>query len=103
MNDLRTEQLESIQRLLVDPLRETIRTEIHLSHDRLADHLAALATRLEEHVVRTERRMSAVQREVNRQRSFRRRVVAVYGVMMMLATIVWSAVRDKVVNRLVGR
>jgi hypothetical protein len=103
MNNLRTEQLESIQRLLVDPLRETIRTEIQLSHDRLADHLGALATRLEEHVVRTERRMSAVQREVNRQRSFRRRVVAVYGVMMMLATIVWSAVRDKVVNRLVGR
>ena len=36
MTELTAEQLESIRRLLVDPVRDAVKSEIQLSHDRLA-------------------------------------------------------------------
>ena len=46
MSEIRAEQLESIQRLLVEPLRDAVKAEIQSSHDRLA--AALLVKRLSE-------------------------------------------------------
>ena len=42
MSDLDSEQIQSIQRILIDPLRETIRTEMRLNHDQMTDVLNRL-------------------------------------------------------------
>ena len=96
MNEIRAEQLESIQRLLVEPLRDAVKAEIQASHDRLAAAVERVADQLAGHIERTEKRVVTIEREVSRLRSFRTRVVAIYGVISMILGLLWSAVRDKI-------
>jgi hypothetical protein len=103
MIDLNPEQLESIRHLLVDPLRETVKTEIQLSHDRLAAAVDKLADRLAGHIDRNEKRASAMEREIGRLRAFRHRIAVVYGAVMVVLTLVWAVVRDKVMAKWNGR
>lgn len=96
MNDLRTEQLESIQRLLVEPLRDAVKAEIQSSHDRLASAVDKVADQLTGHIQRSEKRVASIEREVSRLRSFRKKLVAIYGVISVLAGLLWSIIRDKI-------
>ena len=102
MTELTAEQLESIRRLLVDPVRDTIKSEIQLSHDRLASAVERLGDHLAGHIERTEKRMVTVEREVGRLRSFRRRVVAGYGAITILLSAVWSIFREKWLSKLMN-
>ena len=102
MTELNAEQLESIRRLLVDPLRETVKNEIQLSHDRLESAVERLGDHLAGHIQRSEKRLATVEREVGRLRNFRRKVVAIYGVITIVLSTVWSIVRDKCLSKLMG-
>ena len=99
MNDLKPQQLESIRRLLVDPLRETVKTEIQLSHDRLESLVGRLDEQLTGHVARSDKRLIHIEHEVSRLCSFRQRVIAVYGVLTMIVTVAWSIFREKCLAR----
>src|SRR5205807_2281488 len=63
MQDLTPSQLESIRRLLVDPLRETIKSEVQLSHDRLAASIRKLTDQLSTHAHSTDARLSTAERD----------------------------------------
>jgi hypothetical protein len=99
MTDLTSEQLEAIRRLLIDPLREAIRQEIRLGHQRLAATLERVIDRTNDH----ERRLMAVEKSTARLRAFRRRVVAIYGFVTLLLSIAWAILRDKVLGRFDGK
>jgi hypothetical protein len=103
MPDLTPAQLESLRRLLIDPLRETIKQELQINHDRLTSAIEKLADRLTTHAQSAEKRVATVEREIARQRTFRRRLVAVYGVMALLLSVVWSFLRDRLLSKLYGR
>jgi hypothetical protein len=103
MNQLGSEQLESVRRLLLEPLRETIRAEIRVSHDQLAGAVAKLGERVTEQSQRADRRVAAVERQLTGLGAFRRRVLAVYGVLTVLLSLIWSILRDKVLTKLGGK
>jgi hypothetical protein len=98
MSDLNADQLDAIRRLLIEPLREAVRQEIRLSHQRLA----ATVERLEERLVDHGRRLVQVERSTAQLRSFRRRVVAAYGVLTVILSVAWSVVREKLLSKLTG-
>ncbi len=95
MPPLSTNQLESIRRLLLDPLRETIKAEIAQSHDRLASTLDRLAEDFATHADQTERRIALIDRELARQKSFRRKLAGLYAALTVLLSLAWSVARDK--------
>jgi hypothetical protein len=103
MPDLRPDQLESIRRLLLDPLRDAVRAELRLSHARLTSAIESLTERMTDSTQRTDRRLLAVERETARLRSFRRRLVALYGAAAFVVTLLWSLLRDKFLSKLGGR
>jgi hypothetical protein len=98
MSDLNADQLDAIRRLLIEPLREAVRQEIRLSHQRLA----ATVERLDERLVDHGRRLVQVERSTAQLRSFRRRVVAAYGVLTVILSVAWSVVREKLLSKLTG-
>ena len=102
MTELTAEQLESIRRLLVDPVRDAVKSEIQLSHDRLASAVERLGDHVSGHIERTEKRLVTVEREIGRLRSFRRRVVAGYGAITILVSAVWTVFREKWLSRLLN-
>jgi hypothetical protein len=99
MNELTSEQLEAIRRLLIDPLREAVRQEMRLGHQRLTSAIG----RLDDHVSDHGRRLAVVEKSTARLRAFRRRVVAVYGFVTVLLSLAWAILRDKVLGRLSGK
>jgi hypothetical protein len=103
MSELGSEQLESIRRLLLEPLRETIRAEVRVSHDQLAAVVATLGERLAEQGHRADRRFAAVERQLTGLGAFRRKVLAVYGVLTVLLSLIWSVLRDKLMTKLGGK
>ena len=98
MQDLTPTQLESIRRLLVDPLRETIKSEVQLSHDRLTASIRKLTDQFSTHAHASDARLTTAERELTRQRSFRRRLVAVYGVIALLLSLAGSFLRDRLLS-----
>jgi hypothetical protein len=98
MSDLNADQLEAIRRLLIEPLREAVRQEIRLSHQRLAATVEKLDERLADHG----RRLVVVERSTAQFRSFRRRVVTVYGVLTVILGVAWSLFREKLLAKLMG-
>lgn len=50
-----------------------------------------------------ERRLVVVEKSTARLRAFRRRVVAIYGVLTLLLSFAWAILRDKVLTRLSGK
>jgi hypothetical protein len=103
MPELRPDQLESIRRLLLEPLRDAVRAELELSHERLAGAIESLAQRVADYTQRIDRRLGVVERETMRLRNFRRRVVAIYGAGAFVVTLLWSLVREKLLSKLGGR
>ena len=100
MPEINSDQLESIQRLLLCPLRETVRTEIQLSHDQLASSIGRLDERLAGHIERSEKRVAALERESARLKAARNKVAGAYGVLAVVVSLVWSFVRDKLFGKL---
>jgi undecaprenyl pyrophosphate synthase len=89
---LTSDQLDAIHRLLLEPLRETIKAELHAvsaSVDRLGDELRT-------HV---DHRIAPLERELARQKRFRRKLATIYGGLAVVVSVVWSIFRDKVMRR----
>ena len=100
MSDLNSEQLQSIQSILIDPLRETIRTEIRLNHDQMADVISRLEHVIEEQSASASARLSALENEVAGFRAFRRKLVTIYSTLTVVLSIIWSLIREKVLSKL---
>jgi hypothetical protein len=98
MSDLNADQLDAIRRLLVEPLRETIRQELRLTHQRLASTIEKLDERMAGRIAHHDRRLMAVERSTIQFRTFRHRIVAVYGALTVILSIGWSVVRDKLLS-----
>ena len=98
MNDLKTEQLEAIRRLLLDPLREAVRQEIRLSHQSLSASLTKLSDRFDLHAVDYQRRITRIEQSVAKIKLFRDRIVMIYGVMAVVLSVVWAIVRQRVMT-----
>ena len=103
MNDLKTDQLETIRRLLLDPLREAVRQEIRLSHQSLAASLAKLSDRFDLHASDYQRRITRLEQSVGRMKLFRDRIVMIYGLMAVVLSVAWAIVRERVMGWIGGR
>ena len=100
-DDLTTTQLDAIQRLLSEPLRQAVRAEMQAGHDRLAAAIEKVADQLATHVadvLRLERsrehRLDSLEKRVAALERFRAKVLIVYGVLSMLLTLAWEFVRE---------
>ena len=103
MPDLTAPQLEAVQRLITDPLREAVRTEMQAGHDRLAAAVEKVANQLATHMTDALSREHAHARLLNqldervaRLEHFRGRVLIVYGALTMLLSFAWSMVQEYV-------
>jgi hypothetical protein len=102
---LTTVQLETIQRLLVDPLRETVRTELQAGHERLTGAIEKVADQLARHVAASVQnelardvRITRLEKRVATLEKFRGRLLAAYTALVLLCSLAWSLVRDWIVN-----
>lgn len=102
MPPLSSEQLDAVQRLLLEPLRETVKAELQLSHDRLAAAIEGLTRTLADQATQANRRIEPLERELSRQRTFRRRLAAIYGVAALLLSVLWELLRERVVKAFTG-
>ena len=100
MSDLDSEQLQSIQSILIDPLRETIRTEIRLNHDQMADLISRLEHIIEQQSASSNARFTAIENEVAGFRAFRGKLVTIYSTLTVVLSIIWSLLREKVLAKL---
>jgi biotin-(acetyl-CoA carboxylase) ligase len=101
MPPLSTPQLESLHRLLIDPLRETVRTEIQLGHDRLAASIEKVADHLSTHITTTQEsnrirdtRADHLDRRLALLERFRGKVLVVYAALTLFCTLAWSLLHD---------
>lgn len=99
MPDLTAPQLEAIQRLITDPLRQAVRTEMQAGHDRLAAAVEKVAGQLSTHITDAlarehdrDRRIEIIEQRVTRLEHFRGRVLIVYGFLTMLLSLAWRCV-----------
>ena len=97
MPPLTSDQLEAIQRLLSDPLRQTVRAEMQAGHDRLAAAIDRVAEQLGRHVGETSRReqerelrIDSLDRRVAAIERFRGKVLIVYGALTFAMSFAWS-------------
>ena len=98
---LNTAQLEAIQRLVCDPLRETVRAEMRAGHERLAAAIEKVAEQLAAHVADAVRlegtredRLRNIEQRVTRLEQFRGKVLLVYSALALLLSLAWSIVRE---------
>ena len=98
---LNTTQLEAIQRLVCDPLRETVRAEMQAGHDRLTGAIEKVAEQLAAHVAETVRlehlredRIENLERRVTELERLRGKVLLVYAFLAVALSLAWSLVRD---------
>ena len=101
MSDLTTTQLDSIQRLLSEPLRQAVRAEMQAGHERLAAAIEKVAEQLAAHVaevIRRERvrdgRIDALEARVTALERFRGKVLMVYAALTILLSVSWSIFRE---------
>ena len=101
MPPLTTDQLDSIQRLLSEPLRQAVRTEMQAGNDRLASAIEKVAEQLSTHVadnLRRERaregRLESLERRVATLENFRAKVLIVYAGLTVALSFAWSVLRD---------
>ena len=101
MPPLNTPQLEAIQRLLTDPLRQTVRAEMQAGHDRLASAIQQVTDQLTQHAaasIDAHRAQSARTDQLDRRLTalerFRAKVLLVYSFLTLLCTVAWSALKD---------
>ena len=98
---LTTDQLEAIQRLIVEPLRQTVRAEVQTGHERLAAAITKVAEQLETQMadaLRRDRqhdgRLENLEVRAAGFERFRARVIVVYGVLTFVLSLAWSMLRD---------
>ena len=101
MPDLTTPQLEAIQRLITEPLRQAVRTEMQAGHERLALAIEKVADQLTSHVADALRqghtrdaRIDSLEHRVTALERFRGRVLIVYGALALLFSLIWSLFRE---------
>jgi hypothetical protein len=94
-------QLESLQRLLLDPLKQTIRTEIQSGQDRLNTAIEKVADHLQTHITTTtesNRQRDAQQNQQDHRlrtlERFRGKILVVYAALTLLSTLAWSLLHD---------
>ena len=107
--DLTTPQLDSIHRLLIEPLREAVKAEVELGHDRLrqaidqlAAQVAAQSSSQQQREEETTRRLTELEQQTARYGAMQSRLLVVYGFIAMGLSLVWSIVRDRLVARFTG-
>ena len=100
MSELNSDQLQSIQHILIDPLRETIRTEIRLNHDQLTDTINRLENIIQSQSQTQLTRMSSMEREIARFQAFRRRLITIYSALTVVLSMIWSIIHEKVLSKL---
>ena len=105
MPDLTTPQLEAIQRLITEPLRQAVRVEMQAGHERLAAAVERVAEQLEAHRrdahardSAREQRVELLERRVLVLERFRGRVLLVYAALTVLFSFAWSILRDWLVS-----
>ena len=101
MPPLTTDQLDAIQRLLSEPLRQAVRTEMQAAHDRLAGSIDKVVEQLGNHIadnLRRERaretRLDSIERRVATLENFRGKVLIVYAALTLAISFAWSVFRD---------
>ena len=101
-SDLTSTQLDSIQRLLSDPLREAVRGEMQAGQERLTAAIEKLADQLAAHVadcLRRDRargvRLESLHMRLDALDRFRGKVLIVYGALTILLSFGWSLARDR--------
>ena len=101
MPDLTTPQLEAIQRLISEPLRQAVRAEMQAGHERLAGTIEKVAQNLADHISHAATRqrdwdaqLLALDRRVTALERFRGKVLLVYGALVVLISAAWSLVRE---------
>lgn len=107
MPPLTSDQLDAIQRLLSDPLRETVRVEMQAGHDRLAAAIDRVAEQLGRHVAENSRReqerelrLDSLDQRLTSVERFRGRILIVYGALTFTMSFAWSIFRDWVAGNL---
>jgi hypothetical protein len=102
---LTTPELETIQRLLVDPLRDAVRTELQAGHERLTLAIEKVAEQLAQHIaveaqnaLAQDVRLTRLEKRVTLLEQFRGRMLAGYAVLVLICSAAWSIVRDWIVN-----
>jgi hypothetical protein len=100
-DDLTTGQLDAIQRLLSEPLRQAVRAEMQSGHERLTAAIEKLAEQLAGHIADTlrrdrlrETRLDALERRVAALERFRGKVLIVYAALTLLLSFGWSILRE---------
>jgi hypothetical protein len=101
MPPLTTPQLESLHRLLIDPLRNAVRTEMQAGHDRLTAAIEKVADRLSSHTTTTtesnrarDTRADHLEKRLALLERFRTKVLAVCTVLSFIVTVAWSLLHD---------
>ena len=107
MPPLTTPELEVIQRLLVDPLRQAVRAEMQAGHERLSSAVEKLAEQLAQHIASSiqselahNARLARVEKRLSTLEQFRGRMLAGYAVLVLICSVAWSLLRDWIVSAL---
>jgi len=100
-NDLTTGQLDAIQRLLSEPLRQAVRAEMQARHERLTAAIEKLSDQLAAHIadsLRRERareaRLDSLEHRVAALEKFRGKVLVVYAALTLILSFSWSVLRE---------
>ena len=98
---LTTDQLEAVQRLICEPLRQAVRAEMQAGHEQVTAAVAKLADQLAAHVneaIRRDRaqgaRIDLMEHRIGTLERFRGRVLVVYGVLTLIFSFAWSVLRE---------
>jgi hypothetical protein len=98
---LTTNQLETIQRLLTDPLRTTVRAEMQAGHDRLAAAIQQVTDQLSRQAAASidayrlrDARVEHLERRTTALERFRAKVLLVYAALTVFCSLAWSYLRD---------
>lgn len=101
MPPLTTDQLDAIQRLLAEPLRQAVRAEMQAGHERLAASIEKVAEHLAAHVEAAlardrarDGRVDAVEHRVATLEAFRGKVLVVYAAGAFALSFAWSLLRE---------
>ena len=106
-DQLTTNQLEAVQRLISEPLRQAVRAEMQAGHERLAAAIERVADQLAGHIAQVLRqdhardaRLAALEHRVSALERFRGRVLIVYAALTLLLSLAWELVREWIAGSL---
>ena len=104
-DQLTTNQLEAVQRLISEPLRQTVRLEMQAAHERLAGAIEKVADQLATHVAEVLRldhvrdaRLAALEHRVTALERFRGRIIVVYTALTLAVSFLWSLAQEWLIS-----